>query len=173
MTENLRTRLALAGTLLIAAVAVAALGCAPPPAPAPAPVVTQPAQPAYQPTTDEWVHLPTRITYDRGSAYLTDVTRAMLNEAHASMANRTDIVRVRIEGHADDGGSEERNNLLASERAQNVMDYLVGTLRMPRELFEVQSFSDNQPLTSGTSQADEAANRRVEVSILVRRQAAY
>lgn len=171
MTENLRTRLALAGTLLIAAVAAAALGCRPAPAPAPAPVVVQTAQP--RPTTDEWVRVPTRITYDRGSAYLTDTTRAMLNEAHASMANRTDIVRVRIEGHADDGGSEERNNLLAQERAQNVMDYLVGTLRMPRELFEVQSFGNNQPLTSGTTQSDEAANRRVEVSILVRRQAAY
>lgn len=117
--------------------------------------------------------MPTRINYERGSSRLSDQHRAMLNEAHASMSHRTDIARVRIEGHADDGGSESRNNLLAEERAMGVLDYMTGHLRMPRELFEVQSYGNNRPLTSSTTGSDDAVNRRVEFSFLVRRQAAY
>jgi len=175
MNSGMKNHISQAGTILLVLVALSVLGCPPeppPPQPAPQPVVQQ-TQPAYQPTTEEWVHLPTTINYERGSSRLSDANRAMLNEAHATMAARTDIVRVRIEGHADDGGSEERNNLLAEERAMGVLDYLTGTLRMPRELFEVQSYGNNRPLTSGTTNADDAVNRRVEFTILVRRQASY
>lgn len=162
------------GMTLLVAMALAVLGCPndppPPPPPTPAPA---PAPTPTGPTTEEWVPVPTRITYDRGSSYLSPEARALLAEAHASMSHRTDIVRVRIEGHADDGGSESRNELLAEERAQGVLDYLVGTLRMPRELFEVQSYGSTRPLTSSTTEADRGNNRRVEFQMLVRRQAAY
>lgn len=176
MNSVAKKHLALFGLLVFVVLAISAVGCRPPPPPAPTPQptpVAQPTRPAYQPTTEEWVHMPTRINYERGSSRLTDPHRAMLNEAHASMTARTDIVRVRIEGHADDGGSQERNNLLANERAMGVMDYLTGHLNMPRELFEVQSYGNDQPLTSGTTGADDAVNRRVEFTILVRRQASY
>lgn len=170
----IRNRFKFVGTLMIALALWGLFGCAPPPppAPAPAPVVVS-TGPSYRPTTEEWVHLPARIGFEPGSSYVNPAARAMLAEAHASMAARTDIVRIRIEGHTDPRGPEANNDRLALERAQNVMDYIVGTLGMPRELFEVQGFGSTRPVTSNTTEADRAQNRRVEFTMLVRRQAAY
>jgi outer membrane protein OmpA-like peptidoglycan-associated protein len=178
-----RIVLAVTGIALVALLAVAAIGCAPEPAPpppppppvavAPTPTPVQPVgQPSYQPTTEEWVTLPVRILYPSGGARLDDQARAMIREGHASLVNRTDIVRVRVEGHADGQGSEDANQRLGMERAQGVVDFLVGELGMPRELFEIVSYGDTRPLTSETTASDRVQNRRVEFSILVRRQAA-
>jgi len=134
---------------------------------APPPVVTS------TPVEERWMHLPIRIQYPSGGSRLDDQARAMLREAHSSVAHRTDIIRVRVEGHADGGGSSEANERLGLERAQGVVDFLVGEMGLPRELFEVQSFGEERPLTSETDHRDRLVNRRVEFSILVRRQAAY
>jgi outer membrane protein OmpA-like peptidoglycan-associated protein len=170
------------GALIVAALGVSVLACAPEPEPvAPQPVVVaqpqpQPVQPVgqptYRPTTEEWVQLPVRILYPSGGARLDDQARAMIREFHASLVNRTDIVRIRCEGHADGQGSTEANERLGMERAQGVVDFAVGDLGLPRELFEVVTFGDTRPLTSETTASDRVQNRRVEFSILVRRQAA-
>ena len=178
--------LAWIGTVVAALFVVGALGChheeppPPPPPPPPQPVVlpapVAPAQPvgepSYRPTTEEWVHLPVRILYPTGGSRLDDQARAMIREGYATMVHRTDIVRVRVEGHADGRGSAEANNALGLERAQGVVDFMVGELGMPRELFEVVSYGDERPITSETTTEDRVQNRRVEFSILVRRQAA-
>jgi len=172
------------GTLIVSALFAFVIGChheePPPPPPPPPQPVAQPApapvqpvgQPSYQPTTEEWVALPVKILYPSGGSRLDDQARAMLREFHASMVSRTDIVRIRVEGHADGRGSHEANEQLGLERAQGVVDFAVGELGMPRELFEVYSYGDTAPLTSDTSAADRVQNRRVEFKILVRRQAA-
>jgi outer membrane protein OmpA-like peptidoglycan-associated protein len=171
------------GALIVAIFGVSVLACAPDPVPPPPPqpvVVSQPTpqpvqpvgQPSYQPTTEEWVQLPVRILYPSGGARLDDQARAMIREFHASLVNRTDIVRIRCEGHADGQGSVEANERLGLERAQGVVDFAVGDLGLPRELFEVISYGDTRPLTSETTASDRVQNRRVEFSILVRRQAA-
>ncbi len=170
-------------TITAASLLLTAFGCRPPippppprvptpqvvvHTPAPAPVV----QPVVRPTTEEWVHLPVRVLYPSGGARLDDMARAIIREGYASLSHRTDIVRVRLEGHADGRGTEEQNRQLGLDRATGVMDMLVGELGMPRELFEVISFGDERPITSETTAADRVQNRRVEFSILVRRQAA-
>jgi outer membrane protein OmpA-like peptidoglycan-associated protein len=172
------------GAFVAAILGVTAFSCAPepepvPPPPPPPPMVTaqptpvQPVgQPTYRPTTEEWVQLPVRILYPSGGARLDDQARAMIREFHASLVNRTDIVRIRCEGHADGQGSTEANERLGMERAQGVVDFAVGDLGLPRELFEVVTFGDTRPLTSETTASDRVQNRRVEFSILVRRQAA-
>jgi outer membrane protein OmpA-like peptidoglycan-associated protein len=177
------------GTLAAAVFAVVVVGCGggqeqettPPPEPAPpppqqtvAPPPPQqpPGEPTYRPTTEEWVQLPVRILYPSGGSRLDDQARAVIREGHASMVHRTDIVRVRVEGHADGRGTTDANQQLGMERAQGVVDFMVGDLGMPRELFEVVSYGDERPLTSESSAPDRLQNRRVEFSILVRRQAA-
>jgi len=172
------------GTAVMAVLLVAVLGCnndpPPPPPPPPMPVATAPApaptpapQPVARPTTEEWVQLPVRVLYPSGGSRLDEQARAMIREGYASLAHRTYIIRIRVEGHADGRGSPEANHQLALERAQGVVDFLVGELGMPRELFELHSYGDERPLTSETTAADRVQNRRVEFSILVRRQAAY
>ncbi len=182
MTEARKHLLTMLGGFIAALMVSTAIGCRPDPpppppprpvpAPAPAPAPQPTAEPAYRPTTEEWVHLPVRLVYPTGGSRLSDEHRAMLREAHSSLAHRTDIVRVRVEGHADSRGNEELNQRLSEERAQAVVDFLVGDLGMPRELFETVGYGSTRPLTSETTASDRVQNRRVEFSILVRRQAA-
>lgn len=139
---------------------------------APPPQQQQVGEPSYRPTTEEWVQLPVRILYPSGGSRLDDQARAVIREGHASLVHRTDIVRVRVEGHSDGRGTTDANQQLGMERAQGVTDFLVGELGMPRELFEVVSYGDERPITSESSAPDRLQNRRVEFSILVRRQAA-
>jgi outer membrane protein OmpA-like peptidoglycan-associated protein len=172
--------------LLMALGALTTLGCGashepPPPSPPPpppvvttTPAVTQPPPPRVTslPTTEDWIQLPVRIEYPSGGSRLDDQARAVIREGYASMAHRTDIIRIRVEGHADGRGSAVANQQLGLDRAQGVVDFLVGELGMPRELFEVVSYGDTRPLTSETTPVDRVVNRRVEFSLLVRRQAA-
>ncbi len=163
------------------------IGCHPDPPQSTTPVVQEAVvqQPAVQYTprqptrpttnltyTEEWVHLPVQLVYASGSTRLSDENRALLREGYASVAHRTDIVRVRVEGHTDSRGDRATNEQIAQERAQGVIDFLVGELGMPRELFEVQSLGENAPRASGENAGDRLLNRRVEFSILVRRQPA-
>jgi len=138
-----------------------------PPPPPPPPPREQPL-----PEPEEWVDMPVRIVYRLGGSRLDDVSRALLRELHATASHRTDIVRISVEGHADSRGSAEANERLGAERAHGVVDFLVGELGMPRELFETHSFGDSRPITSCTTEADCLQNRRVEFRLLVRRRAA-
>jgi len=112
------------------------------------------------------------INYPTGGSRLDDRSRALLREAYASVGHRTDIVRISVDGHADSRGNQADNERLALERAQGVVDFLVGELGMPRELFEIHGHGSEQPRSSGTTAGDRLLNRRVEFRILVRRQAA-
>jgi outer membrane protein OmpA-like peptidoglycan-associated protein len=146
---------------------------APPPVAAPPQVVVAPPPQRTHPvTTEEWVAVPIRILYPLGGSRLDDEARAMLREVHSSMASRTDIIRISVEGHTDSRGMRETNERLGIERAQGVVDFLVGDLGLPRELFEVHGFGDTRPITSCTTAADCLQNRRVEFRMLVRRTAA-
>jgi outer membrane protein OmpA-like peptidoglycan-associated protein len=178
------TRSGSIGVAVVVLVALGAGGChhetqavATTPPPQQQVVQTQPAPlpptgPTVQPPTEEWVHLPIIVNYPSGGARLDDEARAMMRELHASLVNRTDIIRIRVEGHTDDEGRAEDNERLGLERAQGVVDFATGDLGLPRELFEVQSFGDRAPRSSNSNGADRLLNRRVEFSILVRRQAA-
>lgn len=164
------------GVFLVALLTASVLGCGPEPQPQPTtPVQTVQTtpQPAYRPTTEEWVRMPVRILYPTGGSRLDDQGRAMIREGHASMAHRTDIIRIKVIGYTDRRGNAEQNRRLSLERAQGVVDFMVGDLGMPRELFETEHRGEDAPITSGTTEQDRIQNRRVEFEILVRRTAAY
>ena len=113
-----------------------------------------------------------RLHFSDGGTILDAEGRAMVDELVATLGSRTDITRVRVEGHAEDQGSHAETQRVARQRAEAVVDHMVNDLGMPRELFEVVSYGDERPITSETTATDRVQNRRVEFSILVRRQAA-
>jgi hypothetical protein len=84
----------------------------PPPAP---PVVAPPPPPA--PTTDT-------IDFDRGSARITNVAKARLDEV-ALRLRENPRATVMITGYPDDGTASARRESLARQRAENAKAYLV------------------------------------------------
>jgi peptidoglycan-associated lipoprotein len=74
------------------------------------------------------------------------------------------IVRLRIEGHADQRGSVEYNLALGMRRANAVRDYLAG-FGIDATRFEIVSMGEDMPLDARSTEAAWALNRRAEFTI--------
>ncbi len=70
--------------------------------------------------------------------------------------------KLRLEGHADDRGTEEYNLQLSNRRAASVKRYLVD-LGVADAALETVGYGENKPAVQGQTEAAWAANRRVEL----------
>jgi peptidoglycan-associated lipoprotein len=70
-------------------------------------------------------------------------------------------VRVTLEGHADERGTEEYNLQLSNRRAAAVKRYLTD-MGVPAPKLETVGYGENRPLSNGNSEDAWSANRRVE-----------
>jgi outer membrane protein OmpA-like peptidoglycan-associated protein len=69
-----------------------------------------------------------------------------------------------IEGHTDDVGTAERNQILSLNRAQSVMGYLTRQGIQSRRL-SVSGMGESQPVAGNDSDSGRQQNRRVEIII--------
>ncbi|MFH1277086.1 MAG: OmpA family protein [Candidatus Eisenbacteria bacterium] len=69
---------------------------------------------------------------------------------------------IRVEGHADERGSDEYNFGLSRRRANAVRAYLVGNFGIAEGRLTSIGFGESLPLVDGTTEEAYAANRRVE-----------
>jgi outer membrane protein OmpA-like peptidoglycan-associated protein len=69
--------------------------------------------------------------------------------------------RVALEGHSSSEGMDEHNQTLSEERAQAVLNYLVGH-GLAKDRVGSKGFSSSRPLESNTTASGREANRRVE-----------
>ncbi len=74
-------------------------------------------------------------------------------------------VRVLIEGHTDDVGTDAYNDRLSQRRADAVKEYLVKNGIDARRI-ETKGWGRRRPLVQGTTEEARAQNRRVEVTVL-------
>jgi peptidoglycan-associated lipoprotein len=72
--------------------------------------------------------------------------------------------RVRIEGHADERGSVEYNLALGMRRANAVRDYLAD-FGIDASRFEVVSFGEDRPASTGANESAWSLNRRAEFRV--------
>lgn len=77
------------------------------------------------------------------------------------------FMRVEIEGHTDDQGSDAYNDKLSDERAKAVADYLLKK-KVDKERITWKGYGKRQPLVPNTSEENRALNRRVEFRIIER-----
>lgn len=70
-----------------------------------------------------------------------------------------------LEGHTDTHGPEAYNLNLSRLRAEAVRNWLVDSLQLSPERLEIRAYGETRPLVApGGSVADQALNRRVEIS---------
>jgi peptidoglycan-associated lipoprotein len=132
----------------------------PVPAPAPPPVGVSPA-PSDNNASRRTIE--TRIHFDYDRWDLTPTAQAILRDKVAVLtANRT--LAVRIEGHADERGSDEYNLVLSNRRAAEAKRFLVGLGVDPSQL-AILGLGEEQPLETAGQEAAWAANRRAEFRI--------
>jgi OmpA-OmpF porin, OOP family len=77
------------------------------------------------------------------------------------------FLRVEIEGHTDDEGSDAYNLKLSDDRAKAVVDYLLKK-KVEKERVTWKGYGENKPLQPNDSEANRAINRRVEFRVIER-----
>ena len=106
-----------------------------------------------------------KVTFDRvyfayDQSTLSEQARAALSN-NAVVLQTTPDLRVSIEGHCDDRGSDEYNLALGERRAQAVRNFLV-SLGVAPERMETISYGEEMPVDKNQNEKAWAMNRRAE-----------
>jgi len=136
-----------------------------PTAPVPGPTlptdqrVTEAPRPSAEPRIEEALQT---VFFDYDSAVLRDDTRRVLDkDIEWLKANAT--VRVQVEGHCDERGTEEYNLHLGERRANAVKQYMGKNGIDATRLFVI-SYGKDRPVDPGHTEAAWSKNRRVQFS---------
>jgi outer membrane protein OmpA-like peptidoglycan-associated protein len=137
---------------------------APPPAPEPAPVpppeppVAQPRQP-QELRTDE-------IHFEPGSARLTNIAKAILDEVALRMKQEPTSTALVI-GYTDDRENTGPNRDLDRRRAEAVRDYLVSRHGIDASRITVEGRGTSDPIGDNTTAEGRLRNRRVVIRLIL------
>ncbi|MFP4446472.1 MAG: peptidoglycan-associated lipoprotein Pal [Desulfosudaceae bacterium] len=114
----------------------------------------QKAQEAFE---DEKIH------FEFDKATLTSTARETLKRKAAFLRNNPDV-RVVIEGHCDERGTDEYNLALGDRRAKSAKDYLEDMGIEPSRLTTI-SYGEEKPLDPRSTEEAWAKNRRAQFVI--------
>ncbi len=112
--------------------------------------------------SEHWVLV--GVEFEFNSARLTQGSYPMLFYTFEVLQNHPDI-KVEIEGHTDNIGSNEFNMWLSQKRAQTVKDYLVSK-GIDANRMVVKGYGEEQPRATNKSAEGRALNRRIEFKII-------
>ncbi len=115
--------------------------------------------------TREKIVITDSIHFATGSARILRDSFSLLDEIARIIQGHPELRLIRIEGHTDDRGNENRNLDLSYRRAQAVYKYLVKK-RIDRARLMFEGFGQSQPLVPNDSDENRAKNRRVDFIIV-------
>lgn len=101
-----------------------------------------------------------RVHFDFDQYVLTDTAKQTLAR-NASLLKAAPTLKVQIEGHCDERGSDEYNLALGEKRALATKTYLV-SLGVAADRMSVISYGEELPLDAAQTEAAWAKNRRAE-----------
>lgn len=93
-------------------------------------------------------------------------------ESHSALADAAKIlqdnpdIRVEIQGHTDNIGSDEYNQKLSEQRAWAVVNYLVQNFGVSAARLTAKGYGESRPIASNDTDGGRALNRRTEFVIL-------
>ena len=102
----------------------------------------------------------TRIHFDFDSYVLSGEARATLKQ-NAMILKASSMLKVKIEGHCDERGSDDYNLALGEQRAQATMDYM-RSLGVSGSQMATVSMGEMAPLDPASNEAAWSKNRRSE-----------
>jgi len=105
-----------------------------------------------------------RVHFGFDQSSLTQEAKSKL-ENNARIIIKNSKMRVLVEGHTDERGSNEYNIALGERRAKGVIEYLVN-LGVQRSRLEMKSWGEERPLDLARTPQAYAMNRRAEFVVL-------
>jgi outer membrane protein OmpA-like peptidoglycan-associated protein len=104
------------------------------------------------------------VQFATGTANLTSAAQAELNKLVSILNNDYPNVNILIEGHTDNAGKAESNQVLSEKRAASVKNYLVGK-KVDAGRLSTVGYGQTQPIADNATAAGKAQNRRVEFRV--------
>ena len=106
---------------------------------------------------------PPPFMFQFGSAKLLRSSELYLDNV-VGMMKAYPRMRITINGHTDNVGSEETNQTLSEKRAKSVFDYLVRHGIEPNRM-SCHGYGLSYPIDTNATEAGRARNRRVEIEV--------
>lgn len=143
---------------------------APPPAPAPPPPPPTPVAPPEQPPVTP-PHQPTtlrtdEIHFEPGSARLTNIAKAILDDVALRMKNEPTSTALVI-GYTDNQENTGPNADLDRRRAEAVRDYLVTRHGIDASRITVEGRDAREPVADNSTAEGRLRNRRVVIQLII------
>ena len=102
------------------------------------------------------------VPFGFDSSTISDVARQNI-EYNIQILEQNPGIRVQLEGHCDERGTNEYNMALGSDRSRSVKDVLI-SFGVPSSRIETISYGEEVPLNSASNEQAWAQNRRVHFS---------
>ena len=103
------------------------------------------------------------VRFETDSYLLSELARTKVRELYQKIQNMPKV-KITINGHTDDMGSEGHNEFLSHKRAKSVATYLV-QLGFPEERIVWEGHGNRKPLVSKLTEEARLRNRRVDFVI--------
>jgi peptidoglycan-associated lipoprotein len=104
------------------------------------------------------------IHFDYDRALIRDDARPVL-DANAAWMKKFRTVKILIEGHCDERGTEEYNLALGEKRAKSTQDYLL-SLGISADRMKIISYGKSQPINPGHDESAWQMNRRAQFLVI-------
>lgn len=104
------------------------------------------------------------IHFDYDRFFVREDAKPVL-EANAAYLKKWTSIKVLIEGHCDERGTEEYNLALGEKRAKSTFDYLV-SLGISPDRIKTISYGKSQPIDTGHNEIAWQKNRRAQFTII-------
>ena len=104
------------------------------------------------------------IHFDYDKYFVREDAKPVLDK-NASWLNKFRTVKILVEGHCDERGTEDYNLALGEKRAKSTFDYLT-SLGVTPDRMKIISYGTSQPLVSGHDEPSWQKNRRAQFTII-------
>ena len=104
------------------------------------------------------------ILFKSGSDELLEASSPVLDDLAESLRKQASL-KVRVEGHTDDRGDDDRNLSLSQRRALSVINALIER-GIDRRRLTYQGYGESRPMVPNTTNENRARNRRVEFLVV-------
>ncbi|MFH1129869.1 MAG: OmpA family protein [Pseudomonadota bacterium] len=110
-----------------------------------------------------------KIYFETDKAIIRSISYPILNAIAATLKGNPQILKVEIQGHADERGSDDYNLRLTDDRANAVRIYLIDN-GVEAERLSAKGYGETRPVDKSHNEAAWSKNRRSEFVILKRSQ---
>ncbi len=117
--------------------------------------------------TDRRLIIHDKVYFETNKAIIKPESHELLYMVARTLVEHPEVLKVRVEGHADERGGDDFNLQLSQRRAESVRRFLIAAGVAPRRL-TAKGWGEQKPLEEASNEESWAVNRRVEFHVTER-----